>query len=125
MQKIFFLSASILGSLAVGFGAFGAHALNKLLEETGRLATFETAVKYHFYHTLLLLIIGLLMYKFQDNFLTYAGVSAIIGIIIFSGSLYTLCLTGITKLGMVTPIGGLFLIASWTLLGLAIFRSTN
>ena len=122
MQKIFLLSATIFGSLAVAFGAFGAHALNKMLEETNRLTTFETAVKYHFYHALLLLLIGLLLDKFDNSFMNYAGVSAILGILIFSGSLYTLCFTGITKLGMITPIGGLFFILSWLFIGLAVWK---
>lgn len=93
------------------------------LEAQGRLETFETAVKYQFYHTLALLAIGLLMYKISDKLLGYAGYSMIGGVIIFSGSLYILCLSGIRWLGAVTPIGGVLMIIGWALLFWAVARS--
>lgn len=123
MQKLFLLTGSALGALSVMIGAFGAHALKNSLENTGRLETFETAVKYQFYHVLALLLVGLLMTKFDHKFLNYAGYSFIIGIIIFSGSLYILCLTNVGKWGAVTPIGGVFLIAGWALLFMGILKS--
>lgn len=104
-------------------GAFGAHALRATLEAQGRLETFETAVKYQFYHTLALLIIGLLMYRISDKLLGYAGYSMIGGVIIFSGSLYILCLSGVRWLGAITPIGGVLMIVGWALLFWAVARS--
>ena len=105
-------------------GAFGAHALKNMLESSGRAETFETAVKYQFYHALALLALGILMLNVKHEMLNYAGYSFLIGTIIFSGSLYALCLTGITKFGMITPIGGLFLIAGWALLLSGVIKAT-
>ncbi|MEQ9443873.1 MAG: DUF423 domain-containing protein [Cyclobacteriaceae bacterium] len=124
MQKFVLITASALGALSVMIGAFGAHALQATLEAQGRLDTFETAVKYQFYHTLALLLIGLLMFRIQDKLLDYAALSMMGGILIFSGSLYILCLSGMRWLGAVTPIGGLLFIAGWILLLLAITRSS-
>ena len=123
MQKIILLTASAFGAISVMIGAFGAHALRAMLEAQGRLDTFETAVKYQFYHTLALLAIGLLMYKINDKLLGYAGYSMIGGVLIFSGSLYILCLTGIRWLGAITPIGGVLMIVGWALLFWAVARS--
>lgn len=119
MQKIFFIAASLFGALSVGLGAFGAHALKNMLETSGRFETFETAVKYQFYHVLALLAVALLMFKIQNVLLYYAGWSFIAGIILFSGSLYILCFTGVTKWGAVTPLGGLAFIAGWILMLIA------
>lgn len=123
MQKIFLISASFLGALSVMIGAFGAHALKQTLETLGRTETFETAVKYQFYHTLALLLLGIIMYKVDSRLLNYAGLSFLIGILIFSGSLYILSLTGVTKWGAVTPIGGLFLIIGWVLMFIALLKN--
>ncbi|CAN5579323.1 DUF423 domain-containing protein [soil metagenome] len=122
MQKLIFITASVLGALSVMIGAFGAHALRETLQVTGRTETFETAVKYQFYHTLALLFIGLLMYRIESRLLEYAAYSLIAGILIFSGSLYILSLTGVTKWGAVTPIGGLFFIIGWILLLVAVAK---
>ena len=116
MQKLFLITGALFGGLAVAIGAFGAHALKNLLESSGRTETFETAVKYQFYHALALVLLGILMFNLKHVHFHYAGYSFAIGTIIFSGSLYVLCLTGITKFGMITPIGGLFLIAGWIFL---------
>ena len=116
MHKLFLLTGSLFGGLAVMIGAFGAHALKNVLESSGRIDTFETAVKYQFYHALALVLLGIIMLNLKHEFFNYAGYSLAIGTIIFSGSLYILCLTGITKFGMITPIGGLFLIVGWALL---------
>lgn len=125
MQKLILIITAILGALSVGIGAFGAHGLSSLLESHGRLDTFETAVKYQFYHTLALLAIGLLMYKIQSQFLGFAAWSMIAGIFIFSGSLYILSISNVGKWGAVTPFGGLFLIAGWVFLLIAIFKGFN
>jgi uncharacterized membrane protein YgdD (TMEM256/DUF423 family) len=123
MQKLFLIAGSISGALSVMIGAFGAHALKKTLTETGRLDVFETAVKYQFYHSFALLILGLLLLKFEHRFLEYAGYSYIAGTIIFSGSLYILCLSNISRWGAVTPFGGLLLIAGWLLMCLGVMKS--
>lgn len=122
-QKLVLLTAAVLGGLSVGIGAFGAHALRATLEAGGRIETFETAVKYQFYHTLALLAIGILMYHVPDKRQGYAALAMVIGIVIFSGSLYVLCLTGLRWLGAVTPLGGVALIAGWVLLAVSVYRS--
>ncbi|AFL84864.1 uncharacterized small membrane protein [Belliella baltica DSM 15883] len=112
--------AAILGALAVGIGAFGAHSLAGILAEYGRTETFETAVKYHFYHALAIALIGVLKIQFPNNKkLNFSGYFFLAGIIIFSGSLYVMSLTGITWLGAITPFGGLAFILGWIYLFLS------
>ena len=123
MQKIVLLTAAILGGVSVGIGAFGAHALRATLEANGRLETFETAVKYQFYHTLALLAIGILMYHIPDKRLGYAAVAMVGGVFIFSGSLYILCLTDTRWWGAITPFGGVLLMVGWILLVLSIYQN--
>lgn len=95
-QKVVLLIASVSGALAVAIGAFGAHGLRSMLEAARRMDTFETGVKYQFYHTFALLALALLQPKLGSMAGT-AGWLFTSGIVIFSGSLYILCLTGITK----------------------------
>lgn len=116
MQKTLLIAGALLGGLGVAIGAFGAHALKAALTGSGRIETFETAVKYQFYHALALLLIGMLYAAFPNRSVLYAGYSMLAGVIIFSGSLYILCLTGIRWLGAITPIGGIFMIIGWGLL---------
>jgi uncharacterized membrane protein YgdD (TMEM256/DUF423 family) len=122
-SKLIIIIGSISGAISVILGAFGAHALKDSLTASGRLETYETAVKYQMYHSLAMILLGILMIHFQHRFLNYASYSFLIGVIIFSGSLYVLCATGITKLGAITPIGGVFLIAAWVLLALGIYKT--
>src|SRR5690554_5107861 len=113
--------AAVLGALAVAIGAFGAHGLEPLLTKFNRLETFETAVKYHFYHTLAIFLVGVIIAQGTDHkLLKYSAWSFGAGIIIFSGSLYALSLTNVTWLGAVTPLGGLAFIVGWILLFLGI-----
>lgn len=123
MIKLFLSFASISGMLAVGLGAFGAHALKAKLETNGYLATYQTAVQYHFYHTLVLILIGFLLMKIPNPWLNYSGYCMMIGIISFSGSLYTLSISGLKWLGAITPIGGLFFIAGWLFLLVAVMKA--
>jgi len=110
-------TAAVFGTLAVIFGAFGAHALEELLVSTGREDTYETAVDYHFYHSLALLFIGILYHLFPEKKrLNFSAIFFIAGILIFSGSLYFLCLSQITWLGAITPLGGLSFILGWVML---------
>jgi uncharacterized membrane protein YgdD (TMEM256/DUF423 family) len=102
-------------------GAFGAHGLASTLEANGRTATFETAVKYHMYHALAMLITGLVLFQVQSRYIHLAGLFFLIGVLIFSGTLYVLSITNIKWLGAITPIGGLFLIAGWLSLAHGLF----
>lgn len=116
--------AGISGALAVGIGAFGAHGLEQLLIQNGRLDTFETAVSYHFYHTLGLLGLGILaMIKPEWKGLSLAAWGMLLGILIFSGSLYILSLTGITWLGAIPPLGGVGFILGWLALAYAVLKN--
>ena len=124
MQKTILIIAAVLGAVSVGIGAFGAHGLKGILLINERLDTFETAVKYQFYHTLAIFLIGLLMYRISSDLLNYAAFSMMAGIILFSGSLYILSLTNTGAWGAVTPIGGLFMIIGWVLLALAVAKTT-
>ena len=119
--RILLQLAALFGGLGVAIGAFGAHALHDMLARAGRLDTFETAVRYQFYHALALLAIGALWAARPElRGLGLAGGLWAGGIVVFSGSLYALCFTGITKLGAVAPIGGLLLLAGWAALALAV-----
>lgn len=118
----FFLSiAAIFGVLAVVLGAFGTHGLKPKLTQD-QLDTFETGIRYHFYHALALLFLAFISAKLQSSFIDYTGYLWIAGIILFSGSIYLLAtkeLLGIghwTWLGPITPIGGTLLIIGWVLL---------
>jgi uncharacterized membrane protein YgdD (TMEM256/DUF423 family) len=122
MQKTLLVAGALLGGLGVAIGAFGAHALRAALTESGRTDTFETAVKYQFYHALALLLVGMLYAAFPNRSVLYAGYSMLAGVIVFSGSLYILCLTGIRWLGAITPLGGVFMILGWGLLLYGIIR---
>jgi len=104
---------SVFGLLGVAIGAFGAHALKPILIESGRLDTFELAVRYQFYHAFALLATGILMNQLPAKFLEYASLFFTGGILFFSGSLYLLCFTGLGVLGAITPIGGILFIAGW------------
>lgn len=123
MTKFILSFASISGMLAVGLGAFGAHALKAKLETNGYLSTYQTAVQYHFYHTIALVLIGFLMMKMPSSWLTYSGYCMMIGMMLFSGSLYTLSISGVKWLGAITPIGGLFFIAGWFFLLMAVIKT--
>jgi uncharacterized membrane protein YgdD (TMEM256/DUF423 family) len=125
MHKGFLRTAAILGALAVALGAFGAHGLKKIVPpET--VATFETGVRYQFYHTFALLAVAILFERFSARSLKIAGICFITGIVLFSGSLYILTLlqatntVGLRGIGAITPIGGLFFIIGWILLFLGI-----
>lgn len=123
ITKIFLAIASIFGGLAVGAGAFASHALKDKLSERA-LEIFETAARYQMYHALALLLVTLLINQtqFPQSSLIIAGWAFIIGIVIFSGSLYALSLTDIKVLGAITPVGGLALIIGW---GVLAYSSVN
>jgi uncharacterized membrane protein YgdD (TMEM256/DUF423 family) len=112
---------SILGACGVALGAFGAHGLKSRVDPA-MLAVFETAVRYHLTHALALLAVAWAAERWPGSPATAAGWLFVAGIVIFSGSLYLMVLTGARWLGAVTPIGGLALIAGWCALALAALR---
>lgn len=123
MQKLFLTLGSIAMALAVILGAFGAHGLKKMISEE-MLTIFETGVTYHFYHAIGLLVVGIIAGYLPDSTLLYwSGWLMIAGIIIFSGSLYLLSVSGISWLGAITPVGGLCLIISWILFAIATWKN--
>ncbi len=107
--------------LAVALGAFGAHGLRQRLSPD-MLAIFETGVRYHVYHALALLAVAWVADKNPESFANAAGWAFILGIVVFSGSLYILSISGIRWLGAVTPFGGVALLVGWVLLFLAAAR---
>lgn len=114
--------AAVLGGLAVALGAFGAHGLKDRVTPD-LLAVFETGVKYHFYHALALLALALGPERLWQSGLTpAAGGAWIVGIAVFSGSLYLMTFTGLRWLGTITPIGGVAFIVGWALLAVAAGR---
>ncbi len=117
MSGVFWLRAgSVLGFLGVALGAFGAHRLREKLTALGTSATYQTAVQYHMYHALALLALGLLP---AGRATTVAGWSFLAGVLLFSGSLYALALSGVKALGMITPFGGLAFLVGWAALAVA------
>ena len=116
MAKLFISLGALCGMLAVIFGAFGAHALKARLDDYA-MGVFETAVQYHFYHALALLAVGVIaLHQPHTALLKSSGWLFLLGIVIFSGSLYLLSLTGLKWLGAITPLGGLAFIAGWACL---------
>lgn len=117
------IAATILGALAVGTGAFGAHALQDSLSPQ-RLETWNTAVTYQMWHVLAILVLTLVSKVFELE-LKWSINLMIAGIFIFSGSLYTLCLTDISWLGAITPIGGVCFILGWLLVSIKIINQST
>jgi uncharacterized membrane protein YgdD (TMEM256/DUF423 family) len=117
MNKQFtLLSGTVLAGLAVALGAFGSHALKALLTQNGRTDTFETAVRYQMYHALALLLIGSLMKSESEMKASIAAGLFLTGTILFSGSLYLLCLYPLPGVVYLTPIGGILFMAGWVFL---------
>ena len=114
--------AALNGFVSVAAGAFGAHALKGKLTPR-HLEVFETAARYHMYHALALLAVAWLASRGPGSAINAAGWFFLAGMAIFSGSLYALALTGVDKLGAVTPIGGLSLMIGWLLLAWAALRA--
>ncbi len=119
MIQFTLLFAGILGGLAVVFGAFGAHALKKILSDE-QLKSFETGVKYQMYHAIVLLMIGF-NFNLETTSEKYMVYSFMVGVILFSFSIYGMVISSaknkkLTFLGPITPLGGLFLIIGWSLL---------
>lgn len=121
MLRVFLMLAAFFGFTGVALGAFAAHGLKGRLTEQ-YLAIFHTGVTYQLVHSLALFGVALLATHLPGRLVTWAGVCFAVGIVLFSGSLYVLTMTGISKLGIITPFGGLAFLAGWLCLGLAAWR---
>ncbi len=126
MANNFLKGSFLLGALAVALGAFGAHALKEMVDEKA-IHTYQTGVLYHFFHVFALAITGLLARQNAVNWFTRAGYLFIAGIILFSGSLYTITffkaasIESMNWIGAITPLGGVSFIAGW----LCLFLGAN
>ena len=128
MHSVFVMTGTFLAGLAVILGAFGAHGLKKIVPpET--VTTFQTGVQYQMYHALALIFVGMLFEKVDSCIMKLAGICFIIGILLFSGSLYLLTLlkakntVGLSGIGIITPFGGLFFVAGWLMMFIGVWRS--
>ncbi|WP_417850074.1 DUF423 domain-containing protein [Thalassoglobus sp.] len=142
-ESIFWLRVgAVMGFLAVVFGAFAAHGLEEPLiklygDQTKKvmgveipatqkyLADFKTGAEYQMYHALAIIALALVPASIEGRSRDIAGWSFLLGILLFSGSLYVLVLTGQTKLGMITPLGGVFFLVGWVALGISAFPSKS
>ena len=115
------LSGAIFMALSVLLGAFGAHALKAQLSPE-MMQVYKIGVEYQFYHALGLLLVGIISFQVKSKYLNWSGQLITIGIILFSGSLYLLSLTGAKAVGAITPIGGLSLVAGWVLMAIAVWK---
>ena len=115
MERLFFILGSLLAFLAVALGAFGAHALKTRLSPD-MLAVFEVGVRYHMYHALALLAVAWACARWPQSATPYAGWAFVFGIVVFSGTLYLLSITGARWWGAITPIGGLGFLVGWAIL---------
>ena len=123
MSRFLMITGAAGAALSVALGAFAAHGLKSRLA-ADMLAVFQTGVQYQFYHSLGLILVGILAQRYQgSSLLTASGLLMLAGILLFSGSLYVLSTTGIRSLGIITPIGGVSFIAAWMLLAVGVWRS--
>ncbi|AIQ63280.1 membrane protein [Paenibacillus stellifer] len=121
MQRVFAAWGALLAMLSVAIGAFGAHILKSTLSESS-MAVYETGVQYHMMHALGILIVGLAAGHWgESRRLRWTGGLLIAGIVLFSGSLYALSISGIKVLGAITPIGGVCFIVGWLLFAMEAF----
>lgn len=125
MPKIFLLLGAINTFICIALGAFGAHGLKHVLT-SDMLTIYHTGVQYHFYHAIGLLFIGLLLLHFaKSRLIELSGWFMLLGIILFSVSLYVMSLTGIREIGIITPFGGVSYLIAWTVLSVAIWKEVK
>jgi len=120
-MKSFVIIGAALSAIGVALGAFGSHSLKAKINPE-QLIVYDIATRYLMYHALGILALGILAYNVPDSAVKIPGVIMLIGIFLFSGSLYLISLKGLTNLGIITPFGGIAFIASWILLAVNIFR---
>ncbi len=116
--KYSIMIGTILGMTSVIMGAFGAHYLESVLDSYA-INIFDTGARFQMYHSLLLILIGLVQHSWHSRLLIFATIFISVGILIFSGSLYIIALSGISIIGAITPVGGVSLIIGWALLVLS------
>lgn len=121
MSKLFITVAALGGMLSVALGAFGAHGLAPILSAK-QFSTYQTAVHYQTIHSLALFMVGLLQLHHTARWFSYSGWTMIVGIGLFSGSLYLFVATGLKVFGMITPLGGVMLILAWLFLAIGTFN---
>lgn len=122
--RTFSIIAAAFGMLGIASGAFGAHSLKSVISSE-MLTVFETGVRYQMYHCFALFVVAWSLHTRQSRRFRYAGLLFTIGVILFSGSLYALALTDVRALGIITPFGGLSLIAGWLMLGLGYWEKES
>ena len=128
MHRNYYIAAAIFGALAVALGAFGAHSLESFTKDEKILHGFQTGVQYQMYHALALLAVAIVFEKFPIRQLNWAGNCFIVGIILFSGSLYLLTFLKLQEsnavkiVGPVTPVGGILFIAGWLFLLIGVLK---
>ena len=120
--RVFLVLGAINSMLAIILGAFGSHILEMTLTDK-MLSTFQLGVNYQLYHSLALILTGLTLQKIRDSLIFISGWLFFIGIFMFSGSLYLISLTGITAVGVITPIGGILWILAWALFAIAVLKN--
>ena len=123
MKKTILLTATSLGLISIIIGAFGSHGLQDYLISIEKVDAFEVSVRYQFYHVFFLLTLGLSYDLFNQVFIKYAFFVCLLGILLFCGSLYVLCLTNNSFFGIITPFGGMSLIIAWACFFISIIRS--
>ena len=124
MPRTFFLLGALFAFLGVAAGAFGAHSLKAVLSSE-MLAVFETAVRYQMYHAFALLAVGWAGTQSQQPSVRLAGWMFVLGIVLFSGSLYGLSFSGSRWLGAITPLGGVAFLAGWALLAWGLWKAST
>ncbi len=122
MSKAIIMTASVFLALAVAIGAFGAHGLKSHISAE-MIQIYKTGVEYHFYHALGLLLVGVLEIVMPSVSFKWPAIFLSAGIILFSGSLYVLAITGIKALGAITPLGGLSFIVGWIILFVTVWKN--
>ena len=124
MDRVWLALGAVYGFAAVALGAFGAHALKGRLSPDFA-AAYQTAVQYQFYHALALLAVGILAGRNASSTLNFSGAAFALGVLLFSGSLYALSLTGVRAFGAITPVGGALFLLGWAALIYSILNSRN
>ncbi|USK65042.1 DUF423 domain-containing protein [Peribacillus frigoritolerans] len=120
-MKLFIILGALNGFIAVALGAFGAHGLEGKIPDK-YLETWQTAVQYQMFHAVGLLVLGLLAGKISSPLINWSGWLMLIGIVLFSGSLFVLSVTQIKVLGAITPLGGVSFLVAWVLMIIAAYK---
>ena len=125
MQRRFIIIAAVVGFFGVALGAFGAHCLRTIFEANGRGDTFQTATEYQMIHALALLAVAGFSSHYPGKYIHWAGYLFLIGVVLFSGSLYILSIFDLSFMGAIAPFGGVDLLGGWFCLGWAAFTGKN